>query len=164
MKNKYYIFRHGETYASKNNVDYGLTQYSAEILPEGIGAVRLIGEYLKSVSSDKNLTSELLRCVQTSNIIAKISGKKFEKYPLLNEYLENSFSEFRARVKRLVEEFETESGRTYLLCTHGAVISALKYLLTEGKYEEQNLMDYPKTGTLLIITENQVDLLDFNTP
>ena len=164
LRNNYYIFRHGETINSKNDVDYGDKEYVRKILPEGVPAIKKLGEYLKNVQTNRNLTSELLRCVQTSDIVSGITGKKFEKYPLLIEYMDNSFAGFKLRMKKLVAELESKEDLTYLICTHGAVISALKYLLTTGKYEEQNLMDYPKTGTLMIIENGKVDLLDFNTP
>ncbi len=161
--NSYYIFRHGETFASKGNVDYGAKEYITEILPEGVPAIQQLAEYLNTIQTTRNLTSELLRCVQTSGIVAEVTGKKFERFPLLNEFLEVSFVEFGLRMKKLVAELESKDNQTYLLCTHGAIISALKYLLTTGDYEKQNLMDYPKTGTLIVIKEAGVDLLDFNT-
>lgn len=163
MKNKatFYVFRHGETFASKNNVDYGKHQFTAEILPEGVPAVKRLGEYLKTVETDEQYTSEILRCVQTANIVTDITGKSFEKHSGLKEFLEASFVQFRDRVKRLISEFQKTPG-TYLLCTHGAVVSALKHLLITGKYEEENLMDYPKTGVLLIIKNGTIKTLDFN--
>lgn len=163
-KNTYYIFRHGETFASKADVDYKDREFTAEILPEAVHVVERLAEYLKEIRTDFNLTSEFLRCRQTAEIVSRITGKEFAPEPLVNEYLKNfgeSFFQFRARMKKAVEKFEARKG-VYLICTHGAVISALKYLLSTGKYEEADLMDYPRTGTLLIISGADTKLLDFN--
>jgi len=163
LKNKtFYIVRHGETFASKNNVDYGEMQFSAEILDEGLPAIRKIGEFLKSVNNSKNYTSELLRCRQTSNIIYQISGKIFQPLDLLNEYLEPDFKTFKKRIQKLILTLEMDENEIFILCTHGAVISALKYLLTKRKYEIENLLDYPRTGTVLIIKNGKDKLMDFN--
>lgn len=163
-RNTYYIFRHGQTFASKRGIDYGETQFTAEITREGLPAVERLALYLKNVEVDENYTSELLRCVQTTEIVSRLSGKRFEKLPLLNEFLEPTFEEFKTRMLELVHRLERGHVKVYSLCTHGGVVSALKHFLTRGEYEIENLMDYPETGKLMIIKNGTVDVLDFNTP
>lgn len=162
MKNNYYIFRHGETFSTRDKVPYGDKQYEAEVLPEGIEPIKRLANYLAYTKTDYHITSELIRCLQTSQIVTQITGKKFEQNPLLNEYLEDAFDEFKERMKTLVASLEEEHGRTYLICTHGAVISALKHLIIYGEYEEQNLMDFPVPGTLMIINNTGSEIVDFN--
>lgn len=154
--------RHGETFASRDGVPYGDRELTAQILPSGISAIERLGKYLKEINTTVNYTSELPRCVQTSQIVSRITGKTFTNYPMLNELFEDSFEKFNSRMEQLVEKLESYQGQIYLLCTHGAVISALKYLLTTGNYAIHNLMDYPNTGMLMIIKNGKVELLDFN--
>ena len=162
MSNKYYIFRHGETYATKNKTVYGDTQFTAEILPEGISTIRRLAEYLKDIKTHENYVSELLRAQQTAKIVEGITGKKFKNEPLLNEYMEPSFELFKERVKTLVDRLESAKGKTYLLCTHGDVIAAFRYFLTENEFTIEQHSDYPAPGTLAIIKEGECKLLDFN--
>ena len=61
----YYIFRHGETYFSKNDVPYGTKFNSAELLPEFIPVTERLGEYLKDKLGNNNFTSPFLeQCKQ----------------------------------------------------------------------------------------------------
>jgi len=163
LKNSYYIFRHGETFSTRDGTPYGERQFEAEILPQGVPAIKRLAEKLKDRHFDYYYTSELLRCLQTSQIVASVLGVEFEKNKLLNEMLEPGFVEFRNRVKTLVAKMEEEEYKAYLLCTHGAVISALKHLLVFGKYEEENLLDYPIPGTLMVINRSGSEILDFNS-
>lgn len=162
MKNNYYIFRHGETFSTRDKVPYGDKQYEAEILPEGVDAIKRLADYLKYIKTDVCYTSQILRCLQTSQIVADITGKKFEQEQLLNEYLEQSFEQFKSRVMALVERMQAERGKTYLICTHGAVISALKHLIIYGDYKEAELMDFPIPGTLMVINNTGSEIVDFN--
>jgi hypothetical protein len=66
------------------------------------------------------------------------------------------------RAKKLVEKLEEKRKTSYLLCTHGAVISAIKHLLIYGDYKYENLMDFPVPGTLMIIDSSGSEVLDFN--
>lgn len=160
--NKYYIFRHGETFASLNSVPYGEEQETAEILPEGVPAIKKLAEHLRTVHTDVNYTSRYLRCLQTSQAVSQITGKEFTRHELLGEYVEPTFGEFKTRMEKLVEELEKSQKTSFLLCTHGGVISALKHLLIYGKYEESDLMDYPVPGTLMVITSSGSEVLNFN--
>lgn len=163
MKNNYYIFRHGETFSTRDKVPYGDRQYEAEILPEGIPAIKRLAEYIKYTKTDFHYTSQIMRCLQTSQIVTEITGKKFEQEQLFNEFLEESFLEFKDRVSIVVERLQAQRGRSYLICTHGAVISALKHLIIYGEYDEHDLMDFPLPGTLMIINNTGSEIVDFNT-
>lgn len=162
MKNNFYIFRHGETFASRDKVPYGDRQYETEVLPEGIEPIKRLANYLSFTKTDFHYTSELIRCLQTSQIVTQITGKKFEQNSLLNEYLEDSFDQFRERVKKFVDQANQETNKTFLICTHGAVISALKHLIIFGEYEEHDLMDFPVPGTLMILNNTGSEIVDFN--
>ena len=51
-----------------------------------------------------------------------------------------------------------------MICTHGAVIAALKHYLTDGSFERRHETDYSQTGELMIINDDKsVEVLDFNT-
>ena len=136
--------------------------YSAEILEEGIPAIENLATFLRKYSFYKCFTSEILRCVQTSQVVEKITGFKFEKYSRLNEFVDETFDEFKERISNAIERFESVNGKTYLICTHGAVISALKHLLVTGKYEEKDFMDFPSPGNLIIVDQTGFRIKNFN--
>lgn len=143
-------------------MDYGDDQYTAEILTDAVPSIKRLGMYLKNIHTDKAYTSELLRCLQTSQIVTDMTGKEFEKFPLLNEFTEKTFEEFKKRAQKLIDKLEENKKTTYLLCTHGAVISALKHLLIFGEYKHENLMDFPVAGSLMIIDRSGSEVMDFN--
>ena len=161
-RNTYFIFRHGETFATRDKTVYGDRQLSAEILPEGIPAIKRLAEYLKNVNADEHYRSEFLRVKQTTDIISEITGKEFAAEPMLNEFMESSFDEFHARMKTLIDKYESAENKTYMLCTHGDVIAAFRYILTEKDFLVEDHTDYPHPGTLAIIKEGEYELLDFN--
>ncbi len=158
----WYICRHGQTYFSKNDIDYGREIHSAEILDEGRPVTKKIAHFLSGIPTDVNLCSEYKRCRQTAEIISKITNKEFIFDSRLNEYFDESFDHLRSRVQNLIQEMEEKKYKNILIVTHGGVMSALKYLLTVGKYEDKNLMDYPPTGNVLKITNNNLEILNFN--
>lgn len=158
----YYIFRHGQTYATWNQVPYADTIYSADIIPEGFEAIKKIGGYLKNVESDKNFSSEFKRCRETVEIISNITEKRFEFDKRINEDVEGDKNVFINRVKSFIEETKTKCYQNIIICTHGAVISAIKYLVLTGKLENFQLADFPPPGVLLIIRGKTLEELDFN--
>lgn len=82
-----YIFRHGETYHTKNKVPYGKDVETAEILPDAYLVIKKMALYLKGIKTEVNYTSPYLRCVQTTQVITQITGQPYE--------LEKRLSEFR---------------------------------------------------------------------
>jgi broad specificity phosphatase PhoE len=141
---------------------YGDRQLTAEMLPEGIPAIKRLSEYVKGIESTQNLRSELLRCKQTVEIVTKITGKEFTEEPLLNEFMEASFEEFHKRMDTLISKLEGQENQTYLICTHGDVIAAFRYFLTQNEFLIEDHTDYPRPGTLAIIKGGEYELMDFN--
>lgn len=131
-------------------------------MPEGVEPVKRLADYVKYIKTDFHYTSQILRCLQTSQIVSDITGKKFEQNEFLNEYLEDSFEQFKDRIENLVVKFEEQTSVSYLICTHGAVISALKHILIFGQYNEGDLMDFPVPGTLMIINNTGSEIINFN--
>lgn len=158
---KYYIFRHGETKYSKYSLPYPSDSRTIEVLPEGIPAIRKIGEYLKEIESDYNVVSEFERCQTTIEIVSEISGKNFEKEARLNEFERESFSDFKKRVKNFIDEMERKKYKSVVICTHGAVVAALKNLLLTDSLRIINLPFYPKTGVILCIEGKKTEEIDF---
>lgn len=154
-----YLFRHGLTYFSKNHIPYGDQEETAQILPEGIPVIEKVGNYLKGVDAHSFMTSPLLRCIQTSTIIGKIIGKTATPNPLCIEYISESFDDLRARMVRLSENIREVEG-PLLICTHGAVLSGLKHTLVNGEFNEEDLLDYPKSGVILKIEDNKLTTID----
>lgn len=159
---KLYIMRHGMTYQSKNNVAYTPENWkTSPILPEGIPAIEKQAQYLKGITTDANYTSPIERCIQTVEIVSEISGKVFLPNDLLTEYAEweETFDSLRERGQKFIEYLSQQQIEAASICTHGGVISALKYLLVYGKYEPANLTDYPLPGIITVIETSQFDSL-----
>ena len=157
-----YLFRHGETYFSKNEVPYGENELTAHILPESHTSIEKIGEYLKIQSIELALRSEFLRCQETAEIIEKSTSMHFEANSLLNEFTETEFDEFKQRMEKLTEFLMASEKQHIALCTHGAVIAALKRLLLKKEFVAHHLMYYPKTGEVLKIKGEKIEEINFN--
>jgi len=159
---KYYIFRHGQTLNSKFHLPYPKNNRLIKILPDSISTLKKMAEYLKNISSDLNVTSEYLRCLETTKIITKITGQKFKKEPRLNEFNQETFLEFTRRIKDFLEEVDKNKYQTVVICTHGAVISTIKNLLIKGRMTRKELPFFPKPGILLCIENKKISKIDFN--
>lgn len=160
MNKTFYIFRHG--LATKSLLGYGNKIVTAELLPEGKPPIEKIGKYLKNITTQYNVRSEFIRCQQTAAIVTKETGKEFATDKRLNEYHNESFGELRNRVKDFLQDIEKSDNTDILICTHGAVIAALKNLITKNSFTVLQLFDYPKTGTLVSIKNGKIETLDFN--
>lgn len=159
----FYIFRHGETFESKHNLSYGENVFSSEILAEGIEAVEKLALHLKEIKTDANFTSPFKRCLQTTEIISKISSKEFAADERLGEYLEDkeTFNEFSSRIKNFLKSIDKDH-KSLAICSHGAVIAGLTHLLTKGDFQESNLVDFPSSGILVTIKGKKITYKNFN--
>ena len=157
-----YIFRHGM--AVRPNESYGSRVLTAELLPEGIPPIQRLARYLTLAPSEYQACSEVLRCRQTAAIVTEATSKAFVIDPRLREYHQESFDEFSLRTKDFADEIQQAGYQNLMLCTHGAVIAALKHYLIDGKFSRRYETDYTQTGQLLIIHDNKsTEVLDFNT-
>lgn len=161
MSQTFYIFRHGATFFSESDTPYGDQALTAQILPDAHIAIEKLAKYLADVPTDKNFRSAVSRCAQTTQIITAITGREFEVDQRLTEYYQETFDQLRERVASFIQEMEISGYRDIWICTHGAVMSAMKHLLLTKKYELADLMDYPKTGVLWIIKDGQVEEISF---
>lgn len=159
---KIYLFRHGETFATRDVREYGDQVLTAPILDSGKPAIEKIGRYLASKNIDVFISSEILRCQQTSEIVSQEINKQFVTDPLLNEYYNETFEQMRNRIVKFIDSLNKYKGKTVLVCTHGACLSALKHLLLFGKYELQNLMDFPKPGIIWEVVDGELHEVNFN--
>jgi len=154
------ILRHG---LATHNVDgYGEKILTATVLPEGIPPIKRMGAYLKTQKTDIHIVSEFIRCQKTAKIITGITGEKFTTDKRVNEFYEETFTNFKQRIIQFLDDIQTQKGETILICTHGAVIAGIKSILLTDSFTEDNLLDFPKTGVLTIIQNNLVRELDFN--
>lgn len=158
----FYIFRHGQTFFSKNEIPYGEQVETAEILTEGIPAIKRLAEYLKDIQTDANFTSPYKRCIQTTNIVSEITDKKFEIDFRLHDFNSETIGEMVERMKNFFEEISLRSYKSVAICTHGYPISVLKNLITEDESYIKNLGSYPKSGILTIIKMGKIETVDFN--
>ena len=162
----YYIFRHGETFATKAGTGYGIRVFSAPILPEARTPLEKMGKYLAAIEDSYNISSEVLRCRQTVAIIAEKSGKSFVFDKRLNEFFLESYGHFKKRLQAMLDAIEKESAENILICTHGAGIAGLISLLTPKKDMPGafDVFHYPAPGILTIIQGETVKEVNFNTP
>jgi broad specificity phosphatase PhoE len=166
----YYIFRHGNT---KNTEGIGSLKHlttngggpvNLPILPKSKYALENIGKYLVKIPTDANFTSPYLRCQESSKIVSNVSEKKFIVDGRIRELTRSisGFAGFKSRVKEFLEEIETKKYSSVLICTHGAVIAAIKHLVTRGKFNYFQGMDFPPPGNLMIIKGKKVEIINFN--
>ena len=163
----HYIFRHGETYFSKNDITYSKYLYSAEILPESISATEKIAEFLKEKNINKAYTSPFKRAIQTAKIITRKAKIKFETDKRIGEELINygkeTFEEFEARISGFVNELKSQKFQNIAICSHGWPIAALIALIIKDNLKKGDLGSYPKCGELIIIKNKLVEKIDFNS-
>ena len=152
----FYLFRHGETYFSKNHLRYGDQVESAEILPEGIPQIIKIAQKLKENSINQIYSSPLKRCVQTVDIIKKeipgikvVFDKRIEEEKI-SRYLE-TFKDQTQRIKNFLDEVKTKKYQKVGICSHGWPIAVMIRLLKEKKVYTFNLLNYPKCGEIITI-------------
>lgn len=158
----FYLFRHGQTYFSKNEIPYGTSEHTAEILPEAHAPTQKIAAYLKLQHVEYAARSEFLRCAQTAGIIEKEIGLHFEPEKLLNELSEKNFDQFIDRMKTLADMLFGLEAQHIALCTHGANVAAMKKLLCNQPFQLHDLRFYPKTGVVVRIEEGTITEVDFN--
>lgn len=169
MQKTFYIFRHGATFATLSGSGYGDHILSASIAQGSQDVLTRIGEYFINIDTDINISSPLLRCKQSVEIIGPIAGKKFifdervsEFSTVKNEILDESLEEFKKRLKDLLSEIDKKKYQSILICTHGAVVSGLSKLLTGGDFNLEDVSTYPDPGVLMTITDKKVSEINFN--
>jgi broad specificity phosphatase PhoE len=104
-----------------------------------------------------------LRCQETAKIIESRSVFKFTQTPLLNEFTENEFPQFLARMKEARSFLLNLSAEHIAICTHGAVVAALQKLLVNQEFHAHELMYYPKTGVIVKVDGEHVTSIDLNS-
>lgn len=159
---RWLIFRHG--LATHSTEGYGDQVFSAPLLEEGITAIERLAEYLKGRASDSQYCSEVLRCRQTAAIVSRATGKDFQFDRRLNEYHQETFTELSQRVADFLSEVNqaNPTPKTFWICTHGAVIAALRHLIIEGAFTAEQELDYTKPGEILEIHQANIQVHTFN--
>ena len=166
----FYIFRHGETRETDGGGIFagffrlGGGQPSLPILTKGIPTLEKIGKFLKDIPIDASFTSPYLRCVESSKVVGSISGKRFIEDERIRE-LEGGikkFGRFRERVFDFLSEIHKKNYSAISICTHGAVIAAIKHYETTGRFFFPQLLDFPNPGNLIIIKDSKVKKINFN--
>lgn len=169
----YYIFRHGETFVTKRGKTgyglgvfaYGFKIYSAPILEEGKPALYKMGEFLKGKPMDAGFSSPLLRCKQTADIITEVTGQEFIFDKRLREFFMESFGSLIGRLQSLLKEIDEKNYESVAICTHAGVIAALiSMIIYDKKVPSQfDLLHYPMPGVLTIITDKNLQEINFNS-
>jgi len=158
----YYIFRHGETFATKQNRWYWHKLYSATILEEGKPSVLRLATHLKNIPTEYNVSSPFLRCRQTAQLVTEITGKKFEFDSRLGERTFELPWRYRNRILKFINDMEASSYENILICTHAAVIRVLVAHLTRKDLSLREKIVAPRPGVLSIIKEGKITEINFN--
>lgn len=164
----YYIFRHGDTRDSGSLltriIGHMRDSHGLPILPKGIPALERIGGYLKNIPTDANFCSPYLRCMDSAKIVGTLAHKVYRPDERLKEMERvESFSSLLSRVKSFLSEIDKKNYSAVSICTHGAVIAALKHLKTRGRFFFFQIVDYPRPGNLIIIKNGKIEDIDFNS-
>ncbi len=163
MVKKFYIMRHGETFATKRNSGYGALVFLAPILKEGIPAIEAQAAFLNDINIDYCVSSPVKRCRQTAKIVHSMTGKNFHFDRRIREYFLETASRFKGRIGQFLVDLDNSDYESVLIITHGAVIAALTHLLAEGNFHITEITDYPKPGVMRIIERGQkMKVIDFN--
>lgn len=160
MSQIFYIFRHG--IALKKGEEYGDRIFTQGLLPEGVPAIKKIGEYLKNIPTDFNVSSEIKRCRQSAEIVTEITGKPFSFDKRINEYHAESFGSVEQRVESFLMDLGQKKYQTILICTHGAIIGALKSLIIKDHIFADSLLDFPDPGIIWKIEDKKLTPIEFN--
>lgn len=167
-----YLVRHG--IATHSTTGYGDQVLTAQLLPEAYPVIHRLGKHLRSVPSQVNFGSTVLRCRQTVEIITEETGKLFRFDPRLSEYHQETFEEFAGRTRECLVELLAEADEvavkkqlpnfsaSIIICTHGAVIASVKNLLLKDQFLIEDELDYTHPGQLLHIFNRTTELIDFN--
>ena len=161
MAPTWYIFRHALATYSKNG--YGDQIFSAPILPEARAPIEAMAFYLDNIKDSSNYCSEFLRCRQTAEIVSNVTHREFVFDRRINEFYDEPFEAFHERVQSWYRYVIQAQPANVVVCSHGAVLSALRHLILSGDFIEQGLLDYPPCGELMIIKDKEVQLINFNT-
>lgn len=157
-----YIFRHGQTSATKNNRPYGWKIVHANILDEGKPALRRMANYLREIPSQQQFSSQFKRCQQTVTIIEEVTRKQFSFDKRLNELMIETFGHFKRRIRTFLQDIEKSEDQTVFICTHGGVIAGLTSFLSKGDFRREDVFYYPPPGVLIHCYQGKVELIDFN--
>jgi len=169
----YYIFRHGDTTDTEKSklaviirMIPGYTDSSAlKILPKSFPVLTKIGEFLKKIPTDANFSSPYPRCVDSAKIVGEVANKKYKIDQRIRELEHNGepFSSFYERVKFFLDDVDSKNYSAVSICTHGAVLAAIKHLKTSGKFYFFQVFDYPPPGNLLIIKNGNIKKINFTS-
>jgi broad specificity phosphatase PhoE len=163
----FFIFRHGDTKDSGNLlaglIGHMNDSHSLPILPKGIPALERIGKYLKDIPTDADFCSPYMRCTDSAKIAGTLAKKSYLPDKRIGEFEhDENFSSLLTRVKSFLSEIDKKNYSAVSICTHGAVIAAIKHLKTNGKFLFFQVLDYPMPGNLIIIKNGKVEDLNFN--
>lgn len=152
----FYLFRHGETYFSKNHLRYGKQIETAEILEEGIPQIKNIAKTLKENNVEIIYSSPIKRCVQSVNIIQTevpsikvIFDQRLEEEKV-SRHLE-TFDDQTKRIMEILNEIKEKNYQKVGICSHGWPLAVMIRLLKGKKVHRYNLINFPKCGEIRII-------------
>jgi hypothetical protein len=67
----------------------------------------------------------------------------------------------KKRIHSFLKKIEDNKFQKIAICTHGAIIAALKHQLLENNFTLDDLHDYPEPGVLLVVKGKKIQQIDF---
>jgi broad specificity phosphatase PhoE len=160
-----YLIRHGETDYSQNNIVQG--QMQVPLNSVGVSTIDKLGDYIaKNIRLDRVITSDLLRCVQTSKIIIKKIS-----YPIVYEETsilrEISLGMFEGKPMDLLNVYRNKSADYNAFIPEGGEsFNQLTDRINNWFYENYirllNSLIVTHRGPISVIIENSENKTDFD--
>lgn len=177
----FYLVRHA-SYTEKYHLLPG--RLPVELSETGVKEAEKLSRYFEDKNIEKIISSEVLRCKQTAEIIS--NGKipvEFDKRLLevhsayqgywvedawdhfwghLDELGGENMEKVTKRVMDFLDNYAFEDGKNYIICSHGDPVYLIYQkasgapplpVFTLGQ-EVVDPPDYPKRGSVKIVTEN----------
>ncbi len=158
---KWYVFRHGETFYTRDGVNYGDKQLTISILDEGVPALMRMGEYLKKENISEWYSSPFKRCVDSMKVVKEVAGGGYKTDERMGEFYKKDWGQFVEGIREFLGEIEKKGIEKVGVCTHGAVLAGIRHLLIEGVFEREQMHEHPDPGVLWIIEKGKLEKISF---
>ncbi|MBW3020110.1 histidine phosphatase family protein [Candidatus Woesearchaeota archaeon] len=142
---KFYVVRHPWTESNVKKITQGWAD--SPLIPEGVEMAERLANFLKNKSISKIFTSDLGRCIQTSEIINKILKVDICKIKKLRE---QNFGKFNGLDKEIIKKEFDETNHSAIPSDGESLLQmkdrVLGYIKNELPRKENNVLIVTHTG------------------
>ena len=131
---KIYLIRHGATQGNESN---GPQHDLMPLSDTGLKQARSVAEYLKKVSADAIISSDITRAKQTADTIGECLNKKVVYSDLFQEIPwpfseKDNFLDFKERANKALEYISSIKEENIIVVTHGNFLLLLVTVMRFG--------------------------------